>query len=89
MVNPTAPILGQLTKINSKPVRWRWTINGQDVELTTRQLQTYRLLRDKCFRHSLRYDPHFMRGTSWPKLSSEQWRQHVQTAFASLIESDS
>jgi len=85
------PVLGQLTQIDSARGRWRWTINGHDVDLTTRQIQSYRLLQDKCFQHAVRYDTSFMRGRSWPPLTKEQWRQKVNKALSTVrvIESDS
>lgn len=68
------PVFGQLIKIDSKPLRWRWTINGLDVELTSGQLQNYRLLQIKFFRHGSHTYPDSIRGVSWLPLTTGQWR---------------
>lgn len=81
---PRMPIFGQLTKIDSKPVRWKWTINGLDVELTSCQLQNYRLLQIKFFHHGSHTDPDALRGVSWLPLTTEQWRQRVRKALGTV-----
>ena len=78
---PRMPVFGQLTQINSKPVRWQWTINGLDVELTSSQLQNYRLLQIKFIRHGSHTDPDSLCGVSWLPLTTEQWRQRVKRAL--------
>jgi hypothetical protein len=81
---PKMPVLGQLTQINSKPVRWQWTINGLHVELTSSQLRNYRLLQIKFIRHGSHTDPDSVCSVSWLPLTTEQWRQRVKKALATV-----
>jgi hypothetical protein len=87
---PKMPVLGQLTQINSKPVRWQWTINGLHVELTSSQLRNYRLLQIKFIRHRSHTDPDSLCNVSWLPLTTQQWRQRVKKALDTvrIIEPD-
>ena len=86
-INSANTLFGPLTKIDSMPVRWRWVINGKEIELTTSQLASYPMLKQKCLRYALRRDPRFLSGISWPEMNKDQWRQYLNNALAPLRES--
>jgi hypothetical protein len=73
-------LFGQLTKIQLSPPRWNWVINGKDIELTKNQLYVYSSFKNRCLRYEQEWYPAFLHGVSWPEMSGEQWRQHVENA---------
>ena len=83
-VYPPTPLrFGQLTKIQLSPPRWKWVINGKDIELTKKQLYDYSRFRNSCLRYERKCYPGFLHGVAWPKMSAEQWREHLDNAMDS------
>jgi hypothetical protein len=79
---PAYPLFGKLTRTQLSPLHWNWVINGRDVELTKNQLFKYPQFRRKCLRYEQGCYPGFLRGVSWPEMTEEKWRQHVDNALA-------
>lgn len=69
------PSLGGLTKLDTKPPIWFWTIEGTRVELTTQEIQDQRLFKRKCMDYL---------NMNVSSISSQAWDQAVEHALESL-----
>lgn len=58
------PVLGGLTKLDTKPCIWFWTVDGVRMELTTQELQDPRAFQRKCMEY-LHMMPQLPSATVW------------------------